>query len=134
MTQCIWPRTRGCCMRCVDVVRTFRSARHGRPEAPRSSRLLLVLLALLLASNSPRTESPTPVHLQRYCMGTMFDIVAYHASRPDAARAVERAMEEIFRLDRVMSDYQVDSELSKLNRERPREFVRVEPSFFEVIQ
>ncbi len=67
-------------------------------------------------------------------MGTMFDIFAYHPSRQDAERAVERAMEEIFRLDRVMSDYKADSDLSKLNRQAPYQFVRVERSLFEVIQ
>jgi thiamine biosynthesis lipoprotein len=67
-------------------------------------------------------------------MGTMFDIVAYHSARDDAERAVASAMEEIFRLDRVMSDYKADSDLSKLNREGGRGFVRVEPSLFEVIR
>ena len=32
-------------------------------------------------------------------MGTMFDIVVYHASRRDAERAIEDAMTEIVRLD-----------------------------------
>jgi thiamine biosynthesis lipoprotein len=96
--------------------------------------LLLVVLFVLLPSISPGTQSLSPVHLQRYCMGTMFDIVAYHPSHDDAVRAVAAAMEEIFRLDRVMSDYKAESELSKLNRDGGRGFVRVEPSLFEVIQ
>jgi len=93
-----------------------------------------IALFLLLASASLRTEALSPVHQQRYCMGTMFDIVVYHSSRLDAERAVEKAMEEIFRLDQVMSHFKADSDLSKLIREGPNGFVIVEPSLYEVIQ
>ena len=80
-------------------------------------RTLPIGLCLLLASASPATETLSAVHQPRYCMGTMFDIVVYHASRPDAERAMERAMAEIVRLDRVLSNFDADSNLSKLNRE-----------------
>jgi thiamine biosynthesis lipoprotein len=91
-------------------------------------------MILLSASSFPRSQALSAVHQQRYCMGTMFDIVAYHPSRPDAEQAVERAMEEIVRLDQVMSDFKADSDLSKLNREGSRGFVAVEPSLYDVIQ
>jgi thiamine biosynthesis lipoprotein len=91
-------------------------------------------LLLLSSSSSPRSETLSAVHQQRYCMGTMFDIVAYHASRPDAEQAVEKAMQEIVRLDQVMSDFKADSDLSKLNREASHGFVAVEPSLYDVIQ
>ncbi len=97
-------------------------------------RTLPIGLCLLLASASPATETLSAVYLSRYCMGTMFDIVVYHASRPDAERAVERAMAEIFRLDRVLSNFDADSNLSKLNREGRRGFVSVEPSLYEVVR
>lgn len=67
-------------------------------------------------------------------MGTMFDIIVYHSSRPDAERAIDKAMNEIVRLDQVMSHYKADSNLSKLNREGGRGFVVVEPSLYDVIQ
>jgi thiamine biosynthesis lipoprotein len=92
------------------------------------------VLSVLAFSIGSRAEPLTPVHLQRYCMGTMFDIVAYHAVREQAAQAAAAAMEEIFRLDRVMSDYKADSELSRLHREGARGFVRVDPSLYDVIQ
>jgi thiamine biosynthesis lipoprotein len=91
-------------------------------------------LGLMVASASPATEVLSAVHQTRYCMGTMFDIVVYHASKADAERAVQQAMEEIFRLDRVLSHFKADSDLSKLNREGRHGFVSVEPSLFEVIQ
>lgn len=67
-------------------------------------------------------------------MGTMFDIVAYHASHEEAERAVAKAMNEIVRLDRVMSHFKADSDLSKLVRDGHGDAVPVEPSLFEVIQ
>ncbi len=91
------------------------------------------LMAVVLSS-SPTADTLVQVHLQRYCMGTMFDIVAYHPSRPDGQAAVERAMLEILRLDQVMSDYKADSDLSRLNREGSRGFMSVEPALYEVIQ
>jgi thiamine biosynthesis lipoprotein len=123
------------------VAQAFRpaSAPPGSPEGLRYGRNdgftgFAVVVFVLLASGSPRTQPLSPVHLQRYCMGTMFDIVAYSSSHEGAERAAATAMEEIFRLDRVMSDYKADSELSKLNREGGHGFVRVDPSLFEVIQ
>jgi thiamine biosynthesis lipoprotein len=93
-----------------------------------------VALVLLPAASSARPDTLAPVHQQRYCMGTMFDVVAYHPSRQHAEQAVESAMEEIFRLDQVMSNFKADSDLSKLNREGSRGFMAVDPSLYEVIE
>jgi len=93
-----------------------------------------VVLLLLVASASARTEPLSPVHQQRYSMGTMFDIVVYHSSRADAERAIQKAFEEITRLDQVLSHFKPDSDLSKLVREARRGFVAVEPSLYEVLQ
>jgi len=67
-------------------------------------------------------------------MGTMFDIVAYHPSRAIAERAIATALDEIVRLDQVMSNFKADSALSTLNREARRGFVKVEPSLYDVIE
>ncbi len=94
-----------------------------------------IALALLLASPTTSLRSrPAAVHLQRYCMGTMFDIIAYHASRAEAEQAVERAMREINRLDDVMSSFKAGSDLSRLNREGRAGFVSVDRSLYEVIE
>lgn len=90
--------------------------------------------ALVSLAFAPPGGSLAAVHQQRYSMGTMFDIVAYHASRPDAERAVTKAMEEIDRLDRVMSHYREDSDLARMVRDAPSGSVVVEPSLFEVLR
>ena len=103
------------------------------PKTPRASALRLVLF-LGLASTFLRADTLSLVHRQRYSMGTMFDVIVYHPSRPDAEQAIEKAMAEIVRLDQVMSHYKADSSLSKLNREGGTGFMAVEPSLYEVIQ
>ncbi len=72
-------------------------------------------------------------HVQRYSMGTMFDLFAYHASRETAEQAVDAAWAEIERLDRVMSHFRDDSDLSRLNREGGRGFVTVDPSLHDIL-
>jgi thiamine biosynthesis lipoprotein len=67
-------------------------------------------------------------------MGTMFDVVAYHPYRADAERAIAQAMEEIARLDRVLSHFKRDSDLSRLVREGTGRFVDVEPSLYALLR
>ncbi len=96
---------------------------------------LLILVSILAAlATSAQGEAPAVVHQQRYAMGTMFDIVVFHHSRADAARAVEEAFSEIDRLERVLSHYRSDSDLSKLNREARYRPVRVDPSLHEIVR
>jgi FAD:protein FMN transferase len=92
------------------------------------------VLLLLLACQSPRAEPLGLFHDQRYCMGTMFDIVVYHRSRAAAERAISMAMDEIVRLDGVMSHFKDDSDLSRLVRSARSGFVAVDPSLYEVIE
>jgi thiamine biosynthesis lipoprotein len=95
-------------MRCVDVP-------------------ALAICVLLLPGDSA-------VHQQRYSMGTMFDVIAYHESRPVAERAVDEALDEIERLDRVMSHFKADSDLSRLNREARNRSVQVDADLYDVIR
>jgi FAD:protein FMN transferase len=66
-------------------------------------------------------------------MGTMFDIVAFDARRDEAAQAMERALDEVGRLDRVLSHFKTDSGLSRLMREGRGRLVRVDPALYEVL-
>lgn len=112
------------------------SAVSGRPASskfPRRRVLSLGLLALLapaLAGADPLAA----VHRERYAMGTMFNVVIYHDEVAAAGRAAEAALDEVVRLDAVMSHYKADSELSRVNREARRGFVAVEPGLYEVLE
>lgn len=90
--------------------------------------------AVLLAVGAARAETLSQVQRQRYSMGTMFGIVAYHASAAEAERAVDAAIAEIVRLDAVMSHYKEQSDLTRLNRDARRGFVAVAPSLYEVVE
>ncbi len=93
----------------------------------------MVVSAIVLAGALIRADNGSPVGEQRYVMGTMFEIIVYHPARPVAERAVQEAMAEIVRLDRVMSHYKDDSDLSRLNRSAGGDFVVVDPALYDVI-
>jgi FAD:protein FMN transferase len=51
-----------------------------------------------------------------YCMGTSFDIVAYGTQRERLEAAIADALREVQRIDRLLSNYRPESELSGVNR------------------
>ncbi len=88
--------------------------------------------ALALTGASPPT-APF-VHKKKYVMGTVFEIVAYGKSLPQASVAIDQAFQEILRLDQVMSDYKADSALSRLNRSAHSHPEPVPPDLYRVIE
>ncbi len=95
---------------------------------------LRVTAAIVPTAGLVSAEDLSPIRQQRYVMGTMFEIVVYHPGRAAAERAVQDAMAEIVRLDRVMSHYKEDSDLSTLNRSGGRVFVAVDAALYDVIE
>jgi thiamine biosynthesis lipoprotein len=67
-------------------------------------------------------------------MGTVFEIVAYDASPARASDAIDKAFQEIDRLDRVMSNYKPDSDLSRLNRLAHFRAEAVSQDLYQVVQ
>lgn len=67
-------------------------------------------------------------------MGTEFTVAAYGQDVKVLAETIEEAFEEIDRIDKQMSNYKPDSELSLINREAASRAVRVEPNLFALIQ
>ena len=92
------------------------------------------LAIVLLAAASLGAEAPVFVHGQRYAMGTMFDIAAYHPARAQAERAIDAALAEIVRLDRVLSHFNAESDLSQLLRSRRGDIVAVDPALHDVLR
>ena len=60
-------------------------------------------------------------------MACDYEVVAYGPDPEALASAVERALDEVDRIDRLMSHYKADSPLSLLNREAAQGAVAVEP-------
>jgi FAD:protein FMN transferase len=84
------------------------------------SSLMVASLLLCLAACVSRTR-PEASELQRYefeepQMGVPFRIVLYATNETHAQRAADAAFARIADLNTIMSDYETDSELSKLSR------------------
>jgi FAD:protein FMN transferase len=97
-----------------------------------ASILMLLVAAVSLASND--SPAPSPIHKQKYAMGTVFEIVAYDTADHQAALAIDHAFQEIVRLDSVMSNYKRDSELGRLNRTAHFHSQPVSHDLYRVIQ
>jgi FAD:protein FMN transferase len=70
--------------------------------------------ALLALGAAPRPQDT--LHRQsRRVMGSLAEIQLYHADADLAARAVTAALDEMQRVDGLLSNYQPDTELSRMN-------------------
>jgi thiamine biosynthesis lipoprotein len=104
-----------------------------------ASLAIFVTIALRIA-NPGTVEQGNPgttlsfIHQHRYAMGTVFDVAIYHESRAEAARAAGAALDEIVRLDRVLSNFKADSDLADLLRRGRTDYVAVEPSLYDVLR
>jgi thiamine biosynthesis lipoprotein len=97
-------------------------------------KLAALVLWVLFSASLVEGDTLVAVARSHYAMGTMFDVLVYHASRDDAERAIQRAVDEVVRLDGVMSHYKADSDLSRLNRAARGGYVRVDSSLYDVIR
>jgi len=70
----------------------------------------------------------------REIMGTFARVVAVTKHERQARRCIEAGFSELVRIDKMMSDYKPDSELSKVNREAFANPVKVGPELFEILQ
>lgn len=93
--------------------------------------LLVIWLQPVMAA--VRAPGAVPVHERKYAMGTVFDIVVYASAPRHAAAAIDKAFQEIVRLDGVMSNFKSDSDLSRLNRAAHFQLVSVVPDLYTVI-
>jgi len=94
--------------------------------------LVTCLVALAAAAPAPL---PTLVRYeaQRLSMACVYDIAAYGDPSGDVRAVLERALDEVDRIDRLMSHYKPESPLSQLNRTAARGPVVVDPELFEFI-
>jgi thiamine biosynthesis lipoprotein len=96
-----------------------------------------VLLLVLLASPALADESvPPPILVteERVLMGTQVIMKALGNNRETLDRAVNAAFEEVFRLEKLMSNFMPASELSRINQQAGKSAVPVSRELFSVIQ
>lgn len=103
---------------------------------PRAARTLAIVAALLAAGSRPPAAAPyEPVRAEasRVSMGCLYTIVAYGPDPSVVSTAAERALDEVDRLDRLMSHYRPESPLSQLNRLPPGTTAAVDSELFDLI-
>lgn len=77
---------------------------------------------------------PEPVTLARHAMATRFEIVL-HGDNPVALRAAgEEALDEVERIEALLSLYRSDSEIARVNARASRDAVRVSPEVFRLLE
>jgi FAD:protein FMN transferase len=69
----------------------------------------------------------------RVSMGCVYTIVSYRDDLARLQEAAAAALDEVDRIDRLMSNYKKDSELSRVNREAAKAPVKVDPELFDFI-
>lgn len=69
----------------------------------------------------------------RVSMGCVYTVVVYGHDMTPVRQAVKEALDEVDRIDRLMSHYKKDSELSRVNREAAKSPVKVDPELFDFI-
>jgi FAD:protein FMN transferase len=67
-------------------------------------------------------------------MATRFEIVVYGENEPALRAAAEEALDEVQRIEAQLSLYRPDSEVAHLNARAAREWVRVAPGLFRLLQ
>jgi FAD:protein FMN transferase len=87
----------------------------------------------LIASFVQSSENQVLVYKKKYIMGAVFEIAAYDQSSEHASNAIEKAFQEIVRLDDLLSDYKPDSALSTLNRSAHFHAEKVPSDLYQVI-
>ncbi|MEE9229451.1 MAG: FAD:protein FMN transferase [Acidobacteriota bacterium] len=84
----------------------------------------------------PAPKDTVLVARARYVMGSPLDVrtFAHESGQAAAVRALEAALDEVERLDAVLSNWKQDSELSRLNRAATSAPVHCSTDLFDVIE
>jgi thiamine biosynthesis lipoprotein len=96
-------------------------------------RATTLISLFLIATFVHGSENQVLVYKKKYAMGTVFEIAAYDQSSEHASKAIEKAFQEIVRIDDLLSNYKPDSALSNLNRSAHFHAEKVPPDLYRVI-
>ena len=79
--------------------------------------LPLILPLILACANPCLAAKPALYRDSRIIMGTLFEVQVYDANAVRAKGAISAALDEMARVDRLLSNYNPASELSRMNQE-----------------
>ena len=92
----------------------------------------LVVVFLSVGSSAQSSDKAILVYKEKYIMGTVFEIAAYAESSEKGSAAIDKALQEIVRMDDLMSNYKPESALSRLNRSAHFHTQKVPPDLYRV--
>jgi FAD:protein FMN transferase len=93
---------------------------------------LLLLGCLAFSANAEKRER-LRYEESRVSMACTYTIVIYGDELQPLRQIANAALDEVDRIDRLMSHYKFDSPLSRLNREAANQAVKVEPELFDFL-
>lgn len=87
-------------------------------------------------SIDPAESQREPVYprVQRRAMGSLFEVYLAGTDREALVAAGEEALNEVERLERQLSHYLDDSDVSRLNMHAHEQWVRLEPKLYELLK
>jgi FAD:protein FMN transferase len=97
--------------------------------------VFLLLSLVLFASSALRAGGGANVRHEesRMVMGTMWTVVAYGPNIPKIPEVITQALDEVDRIDKLMSHYKPDSQISKINLGGSKGPVVVDQELFDLI-
>ncbi len=96
--------------------------------------LILGIITFHLLEGCIPQEANSPFRRTQFLMGTLVEITISGADEKVAALASTKAFDEIGRIEKLMSTYIKDSEISQINDSSGKDFIEVSPEVLEVIQ
>ena len=84
--------------------------------------LWTLIFLILFAQNSSKAASRSRYQGTRQCMGVAWTVTVFAETLPQAEKAITAALNEVSRLENVLSDYQPTSELCQLSDLAPTPF------------
>lgn len=93
------------------------------------------------AAQSQQSAAPAPAppplvypRVSQPAMGSLFEVYLAGVDRERLLAAAEEALDEIQRLDRQLSHYRDDSDISRLNCHAAEQWVRLEPRLYHLLR
>jgi thiamine biosynthesis lipoprotein len=109
----------------------------GRQALRKGGNVYLLLLLFLSIIFIPHPSSSLPSNLFKYhqvAMGTVVEITIVGEDEEAAKKAALQAFQEIKRIEQLMSPWIESSDVSRINQSSGKEWVKVSPETFKVIQ
>jgi FAD:protein FMN transferase len=111
------------------------TAMSGGPRRPDRREFLALGLGAFVVAAFPLARRRTPRLVRRTVpvMGTTADLAVVHADERYAQAAIDAAIRELTRVDRLMSRFRSDSDIGRANAAPPRTRVAVDPATASVL-